>query len=58
MEALRQLAARFKEPSSWAGIAGIMAIFGVHLDPGILNAIIVFMAGFAGLLAVIIPEKK
>lgn len=47
---------RLKEPSTWAGIAGLAVLFGV--DPEKANLIVQAIGGVAAALAVIIPEKK
>lgn len=57
MEKLSQLAERFKEPSSWAGLAGLASILGVNLDPGLSHSIALVGAGIAGLIAFFVPEK-
>ncbi len=58
MNALASLAARFKEPSSWAGIGSVLAIVHVNLDPGLINSITLIGAVLAGLVAFFVPEKK
>lgn len=57
MSALKALALRFREPSSWAGITGLVAIVGYHLDPGLAQAITFIGAGIAGFIAFFIPEQ-
>lgn len=51
------LLARLKEPSTYAGLGALLAAFGIHLDPGVLQAAIQLVAAVAGLLAVLTPEK-
>ncbi len=58
MNALRVLASRFKEPSSWAGLAGILALVGLSVDGAIVEAVTYIGAGLAGLVAVFLPEAK
>lgn len=58
MNALTSLAQRFKEPSSWAGLAGIVGILGIHADPGMLQSVAYIGAGVCGLVAFLVPEKK
>lgn len=53
---LKALAARFKEPSSWAGLAAFLAIVGVNLDTGVVESIAYIGAGTAGLLAFFLPD--
>lgn len=47
---------RFKEPSSWAGIAGLVAMFGVPL--GVAQALVVAVAGVCGAIAVLMPQRQ
>lgn len=56
-DVVQKLADRFKEPSSWAGLASIAAMAGVHLDPGLAQAVTYVGAGLAGLIAFFAPEK-
>ena len=55
---LKSLLTRFSEPSSWAGLACLAAVAGVHLDPGMTQSIVYIGAGLAGLAAFLIPEGK
>jgi len=55
---IAHIAARFKEPSSWAGIAGLLGVVGIHLDPGMANSVMLIGAGIAGVIAFLMPEKK
>jgi hypothetical protein len=55
---LKSLASRFSEPSSWAGIAGMLAVLGLHLSPDVGQSIAYIGAGVAGLAAILIPEGK
>ncbi len=50
-----QVAARLREPSTWAGIAAIGMIFG--LPPGTIDLVGQVVGGVAGLAAVILPEN-
>lgn len=53
---LKALAKRFQEPSSWAGLAGLVALMGLHLDPGAVQSLTLLGSGIAGLLAILLPE--
>lgn len=55
---IRSLAARFSEPSSYAGIAPIIAGIGWNVPPGLLQTCIYIAAGVCGLIAFILPEGK
>ncbi len=54
----KSLLNRFKEASSWAGLSVLLALFGVNLPPGALEAIIQLLAALAGTAAVFVPEAK
>jgi hypothetical protein len=47
---------RFKEPSTWAGLAVLAGLFGVPLAPEQFQAVAQAGAAVAGGLAVFIPE--
>ena len=49
--------ARLREPSTWAGIAALLSVFGLDLAPADGQAIVQGGVGLAGLLAVIMSEK-
>ena len=51
------IARRLREPSSWAGLSGLLALFGVHLAPDFLQSIILIGAGAAGVISIFVPEK-
>lgn len=55
---ISKLANRFKEPSSWAGLAALAALLGVNVDAGVIQDIGLIGAGVAGLVAFFLPEKK
>ncbi len=55
---LRSFAVRFKEPSSWAGLAVLAGAVGLNVDAGLLQSVTLIGAGAAGLLAFFIPEKS
>lgn len=52
------IAQRFKEPSSWAGITGIVAMAGFQLSGGVAQDISFIGAGICGLIAFFVPEDK
>ena len=62
---------RLKEPSTYAGLAAILAAFGGSIDPGMLQAVVglnleadllqaiaVFGAAAAGLVGIVLDEKS
>ena len=56
-EMLEGLLKRLKEPSTYAGLASIVGLFGIHVAPETWTAIIAVLTAVAGLLAIILPEK-
>ena len=55
---MQVLIARLKEPSTWAGLGVILGLFGIHLAPEKLTAIIGVATAVAALLAIFLPERK
>lgn len=55
---MHMLLNRLREPSSWAGLAVILGVFGVKIAPEQVNAIATLGAAAAGAAAVFLPEKK
>ena len=49
---------RLKEPSTYAGLAAILAAFGVSIDPGLLQAAVAVATALAGLASVFVAEKQ
>lgn len=49
---------RLKEPSTYAGLAALLAAFGLHVDAGVLQAGIAVATGIAGLASVLLAEKQ
>lgn len=56
--ALAYLAARLREPSSWAGIAAGIAAIGWSLPADQWGAIVQAGMGLAGLAAVLLTDRK
>jgi hypothetical protein len=54
---MQYLVARLKEPSTYAGLAALLAAFGVQIEPGTLQAVIAVLTGIAGLASVFVGEK-
>lgn len=55
---IQYLLERAKEPSSWRGVVLLATAAGVNLAPDLINAIVTFGIGLAGLLGVITQDKK
>jgi len=49
---------RFKEPSTYSGIAALLVGLGVALPAGIVEAVTYFGVGLAGLASILLPETK
>lgn len=54
---MKKLLDRFKEPSSYAGLAAILTAIGIQVDGDILQAGTYILAGIAGVVAVLLKEK-
>jgi len=54
---MTQLLSRLREPSTYAGLAAVLAAAGVNLDPSLFQALTLTATGIAGLVAVLLPEK-
>lgn len=52
------LIARLKEPSSYAGLGALLVAAGVHIDDSALQSVIQVLVSVAGLIAVLVPEKR
>lgn len=48
---------RLREPSTWAGIASLVAAFGFGVPPGTVEAVAQVGAGIAGLGAIFLRER-
>lgn len=51
---LKNILSRFREPSTWAGIAALGVVFG--LPPGTVELFGQIIGGVAGLAAILLPE--
>lgn len=52
------IANRFKEPSSYAGFAGLLGLAGIQLPDGIFENIVFILSGISGVISVVLKEKK
>ena len=48
---IKPLVDRLREPSTYAGIAGLLAAFGITLDEDTYQVVCAIVVGFAGLIA-------
>lgn len=51
------IAARLKEPTTYGGIASILALIGVQISPEMQSEIITICMGVGGVLMVLMREK-
>jgi hypothetical protein len=49
---------RAKEPSTYAGVATLLTAAGVPFSTDLFNAAVAVAVAIAGLVAVLLPEKK
>ena len=54
---LKMLLNRLREPSSMAGIAGLLAAVGISLPGDMVTEITVVVGGLAAIASMFIPEK-
>lgn len=57
MQFFAYVLARFSESSSYAGLAGLLALIGIHLSDAEFGQLIQVLAGLCGLLALVLKER-
>lgn len=57
MVLLKLLLNRLREPSSMAGIAGLLAAIGISLPENMVTEITVVVGGLAAIASMFMPEK-
>ena len=57
MQVLGYFLARFSESSSYAGLAGVLALVGIHVSDGETAALVQALAGLCGLVALFLKER-
>ena len=57
MQFLAYLLARFSEPSSYAGLGGVLALAGLNLPDPLLGQHVQLLAAGCGLLALLLKER-
>lgn len=50
--------ARFRQPSTYAGVAALLGVFGVPIAPDIMQPVMQAGTGLAALAAIILREKR
>ncbi len=48
---------RLSEPSTWAGFAVLLGVFGINIAPEVLAPVIQGVTGIAGAAAILLGEK-
>ena len=49
---------RLREPSTYAGLAAILAAFNVNVDPNLWGTIVQVCIGLAGVVAAVTPDRS
>ena len=55
---MNHLIARFREPSSYAALAAVLAMVGVMIPPDLWQNIVMTACGIAGVMGFVLSEKK
>jgi hypothetical protein len=48
---------RLKEPSTYAGIAAMLAAFGLHVEDSMIQVFVSLATGLAGVVSILLSEK-
>ena len=54
---MQAIISRFKEPSSYAALTGVLAFVGINVDPGLMQQISTALAAIAGIAGFFLKEK-
>lgn len=54
---MQYLIARLREPSTYAGIAALLASFGLSVDAGLVQSVAMFGTGLAGIAAAVMKDR-
>jgi hypothetical protein len=52
------LGARLREPSTYAGLAAVLAVAHLSSDPGLVHSLAMIGTGLGGVIAFILPEQS
>jgi hypothetical protein len=52
------LGARLREPSTYAGLATLLGVIGMTIDPGLLKSLSMIGMGLGGIIAFLVPEQS
>ena len=51
------LGARLREPSTYAGLAAVLAVFHLSTDSGLVHSLTMIGMGIGGLVSFVLPEQ-
>ena len=51
------LGARLREPSTYAGLAAVLAVFHLSTDPGLVHSLAMIGMGLGGVISFVLPEE-
>jgi hypothetical protein len=54
---MHAIISRFREPSSYAALTGVLALVGINVDPGLMQQISTALAAIAGIVGFFLKEK-
>jgi len=54
---MQAILTRFKEPSSYAALTGVLALVGINVDPGLMQQISTALAALAGIAGFFLKEQ-
>jgi hypothetical protein len=52
------LGARLREPSSYAGLAAVLAVAHLSTDPGLIHSLTLIGTGIGGVISFVLPEQS
>jgi hypothetical protein len=52
------IGARLREPSTYAGLAAVLAVFHLSTDPGLMHDLTLIGTGIGGLISFVLPETS
>jgi hypothetical protein len=51
------IGARLREPSTYAGLAAVLAVFHLSTDPGLMHSLTLIGTGIGGVISFVLPER-
>jgi hypothetical protein len=52
------LGARLREPSTYAGLAAVLAVLHLSTDPGLIHSLTLIGTGIGGVISFVLPERS